>query len=100
MTIEWAVLLSTISVVAALVFNSINAAKQRKLEIQRDSREIAVIITKLDNITAAIAEMRASLTNHDDDIRDNRERLVKVEEAAKSAHHRLDCLERKISVQH
>lgn len=100
MTIEWAVLLSTTSVVAALVFNTMSATKARKQEIQRDSREIAVIITKLDNITAAITEMRAGFTNHDDDIKDNRERLVKVEEAAKSAHHRLDCLERKISVQH
>lgn len=100
MTIEWAVLLSTVSVVAALIFNTMSASKQRKQEIQRDSREIAVIITKLDNLAAAIAEMRASLTNHDDDIKDNRELLVKVEEAAKSAHHRLDCLERKISAQH
>lgn len=100
MTIEWAVLLSTISVVAALIFNSVNAAKQRKHEIQRDSREIAIIITKLDNITAAIAEVRAKLTSHDDEIKDNHERIVIVEERAKSAHRRLDCLEQKIASQH
>lgn len=97
MTIEWAVLLSTVSVAAALIFNTMSATKARKREIQRDSREIAVIITKLDNLAAAIAEMRTELTSHDDDIKENHERLVIVEEKVKSAHNRIDCLERKFS---
>lgn len=51
---------------------------------------MTTVIVKLESIGVGIAEIKSEMTNVKLDIKENRERIVKVEESAKSAHKRLD----------
>lgn len=92
MTIEIALLISVISVSFAIYAGISNLKRNQKLDAKTDATELTTVIIKLENIGAGIAEIKAEMNSVKNDIREDRERIVKVEESAKQAHKRLDEL--------
>ena len=50
------------------------------------------MIVKLENIGDGVSEIKSDMKNVKGEVQELRERLVVVEQSAKSAHHRLDGL--------
>ena len=99
-----AVIISIISVAFSVFFglftlglNLKNSKKSGKAELTEPVKENARINMKLDTISGNTAdikneviEMRKELNSHDN-------RIIKVEESVKSAHHRIDGLETRLN---
>lgn len=68
--------------------------KKMKEEVKEDTRYNARIESKLDYIGGDIKEVRDDVKAMGVRQEDMAERLVKVEESTKSAHHRIDGLEK------
>lgn len=114
-----AVCISIISTFAGIYFNSKNSKhtddedlkqqikekmedvkereRERAKEIEERTREYTIINTKLDNINFSNQEIKDRLNSAIKQIQDHGDRLIKVEESAKSAHHRLDTLENRMN---
>ena len=65
-------------------------------DIEARARENATINVKLDDIYGTTKEIKQDITSMRDDIKSHNDRLIRVEESAKSAHKRLDTLELKL----
>lgn len=98
MTIEVALLVSVTSLAFSIFFGIKNNKRSDAKEIEARVRENTKINMKLDNITSnttdiknEISEMRREINSHDN-------RLVKVEDSVKSAHHRINGIEERINI--
>lgn len=67
--------------------------RERAKDIEERTRENTIINTKLDNINFSNQEIKDRLNSAIKQIQDHGDRLIKVEESVKSAHHRLNTLE-------
>lgn len=92
MTIELAILLSVVSVSAALYFGISSKKRCDKTDAQKDSAEMATVIVKLENIGNGVNEIKADMRNMREEVAATRERVVAVEASAKQAHKRIDEL--------
>ena len=95
MAIELQTLLTIISVGAAVLFGFKNQLRNNDSDIERKSAETAMISQKLDNIGADVSEIKRDITTVRKDVTQLSERVIIVEQSAKSAHHRLDGIEEK-----
>lgn len=96
MTIEIALLISIVSVCFSVYFGLKNSKRTDTKDIEERVKENTRINTKLDNIIqdtrdikAEVSEMRKNISSHDN-------KIIKLEESVKSAHHRLDELTRRV----
>ena len=64
-------------------------------DVKRDTKEDAVLSTKLDYISRGVDDIRLDIKAQDKRIADIGNRLIRVEESTKSAHHRIDELTEK-----
>ena len=94
MTIEVALLISGVSVAFGIFAGISNLRRNQKLDDKRDATEMTTVIVKLENIGIGISEIKNEMTNVKNDIKESRERLIKVEESANQAHKRIDALEK------
>lgn len=78
------------TIVAVITFQ-----KSRDKDIRTNSRSEAVVSTKLDYIQRGVDDIRLDIKAQDRKITEMNEKLIKVEESAKSAHKRLDSIEEK-----
>lgn len=62
-------------------------------DIEERAKENAKINFKLDEISGTTREIKQDLASVRDEIKSHNERLIKVEESAKQAHHRISALE-------
>ena len=53
-------------------------------------KENTRINVKLDNISQATQEIKSEISSMREDIKSHNDRLIKLEESVKSAHHRID----------
>lgn len=95
--ITLAVVVSIISVVMSAYFGFRNAHKEDTKAIEKRVEDNTKINIKLDNICLQTSDIKSELTQIKEDIKVNNDRLIKVEESCKSAHHRLDTLEGRIN---
>lgn len=95
MTIEVAILLSVVSASFAVFFGLKGMRRNQKKDDTEEASTTTTVIVKLENISAGIAEIKAEMNNLRCDLREQRERLVIVEESAKSAHKRIDEIRKK-----
>lgn len=58
-----------------------------------DATKDTIVTTKLDYISKGVDDIRLDIKAQDKRISDLVERVIKVEESTKSAHHRIDSLE-------
>jgi len=92
-TIEIALLISGVSLAFGIYQGVANMRRNNKKDDQHDAMQLTTVIVKLETIGAGITEIKTEMQSLKNDIKDSRERLIKVEESAKQAHKRLDSLE-------
>lgn len=94
MTIELAMLISIISVVFGLYQGSSNLKRNSKADTKTDATQMTTVIVKLENIGNGISEIKTEMGNVKEDMKDIRDRVIRVEESSRQAHKRLDGLEK------
>ena len=97
MTIEVALLISVISVCFSVYFGLKNSKHTDSKDIEERVADSTRINVKLDNINQTTVEIKQEIASMRDDIKSHNDRLIKVEESIKSAHHRLDTLENRLN---
>lgn len=91
-----AIISTTISAIAVLI-SAISLARFYKKDNKESSDSLVRFETKIDNIGGQVTEVRDDVKAQGVLYSDMRERVAKVEESTKSAHHRIDGLEEKIN---
>lgn len=94
MTIEVALLISGVSLAFALYQGITNMKRNKTQDDKQDASELTTVIVKLENIGEGVNEIKSDIKNVKEDVIELRERVVAVEQSAKSAHHRIDLVER------
>lgn len=90
MTIEVALLISIVSVGFSIFFGLKNSKKSDEKEIsERIARDTRTDM-KLDEISSNVREVKETVKNIQNDIKDHEGRIVKLEASYKAAHKRLD----------
>ena len=97
MSIEITVLISAVSVAFAVYFGLKNSRRADTKDIEERVKGDTRINMKLDVISSDTKEIRSELSSMRDDIKQHNDRLIKVEESCKSAHHRLDSVEKRLN---
>ncbi|EPZ62706.1 hypothetical protein H476_3392 [[Clostridium] sordellii VPI 9048] len=69
--------------------------KKTAYDIEDDASQKTVVATKLDYISKGVDDIRLDIKAQDTKINTLVERLIKVEESTKSAHHRIDTIGKK-----
>lgn len=92
MTIEVALLISIVSVAFSIFFGLKNSRKSDEKEIaERIARDTRVDM-KLDEISSNVRDVKETVKNIQNDIKDHEGRIVKLESSYKAEHKRLDEL--------
>lgn len=90
MTIEVALLISIVSVAFSIFFGLKNSRKSDEKEIaERIARDTRVDM-KLDEISSNVRDVKETVKNIQNDIKDHEGRIVKLEASYKAEHKRLD----------
>lgn len=97
MTIELALLISIVSVCFSIGFGLKNNKRTDTKDIEERVKENTRINTKLDSICQDTKEIKVEIASMRDDIKSHNDRIIKVEESCKQAHHRLDTLEDRVN---
>ncbi|MBU5486455.1 hypothetical protein KQI86_19320 [Clostridium sp. MSJ-11] len=90
MSVELGVLCTIIGVAIGYLGYRRNGNK----DIQEDAKTIAFISTKLDYISNGVADIKADMRAQDKKISDLSDKVIRIEESTKSAHKRLDTIEK------
>lgn len=97
MSIEIALLISIVSVCFSVFFGLKNNKRSDTKDIEERVKENTRINMKLDNIASNTAEIKNEVSEMRKEINVHGDRIIKVEESVKSAHHRLDGLEKRLN---
>lgn len=89
------VIISILSLVVAAVVGFTNIKRNQSTDSRQAQAEMTTVIVKLETINSSVSEIKADVRNTRTDMQDLRDRLIIVEQSAKSAHHRLDMIEGK-----
>ena len=81
-------------IVAALV-GFTNIKRNQSADNRQAATEITTVIVKLDMINTSLAEMKADVRNQRAELQELRDKVITVEQAVKSAHHRIDTIQGK-----
>jgi len=90
MTIEVALLLTGISVCAAVYFGISAKRRSDKADARQENTAMTTVMVKLETIGAGVNEIKADIRNVREDVNATRERLIVCEQSTKQAHKRLD----------
>lgn len=93
MTLEFNTLLTIFSVFAAVYFAIKNNSRANDHDVSRKAEETAILSQKLDSISDDTKEIRKDIADTKMKVIDLSERVIIVEQSAKSAHHRIDRFE-------
>lgn len=81
MTIELSLLISGISVAAAVYFAIKGSNRAEKADIKSETASLTTVIVKLETIGTGITEIKTELAKVKNDMQEDHDRLVKVEES-------------------
>lgn len=95
MQVEITILLSFVSLCVAGVVAVTSIRRNKATDDKKEASDMTTLIVKLENIGNGVNEIKSDMRNMREDMQDLRDRLIIVEQSAKSAHHRLDALEGK-----
>lgn len=93
MTIELTVLISIVSVSAALYFGLKSSRRNDTKDIEDRAANNAKINTKLDNISNTVNDIKYDISATRKQVEEIDKRLVIAEQSTKSAHRRIDRLD-------
>jgi predicted nucleic acid-binding Zn-ribbon protein len=94
MTIEAALVISGISLAFGIYQGVSNLKRNEKEEVRTDASEMTTVIVKLENICTGISEIKSEMLNVKNDIKEDREKIIRIEESVKQAHKRMDTYEK------
>lgn len=97
MSIEIALLISIVSVCFSVFFGLKNNKRSDTKDIEERVKDNTRINMKLDNIASNTTEIKNEVSEMRKEINLHGDRIIKVEESVKSAHHRLDGLEKRLN---
>ncbi|CEQ19651.1 hypothetical protein [Paraclostridium sordellii] len=80
--------------IAGAMLGYMSYKKKNEKDIEDDASQKTVVATKLDYISKGVDDIRLDIKAQDTKISNVIERLIKVEESTKSAHHRIDTIEK------
>ena len=100
MTVEISLLISVFSFLFALYTGSKNIKKNDKQEIKNETSETITIMCKLEGISNGISDIKKELTNVKTDIKEDREKIIRLDESVKQSHKRIDDLEHRMEQYH
>lgn len=93
MNVDITVLVGFLSTVIGIIIGVIKAKRDSDKATREDAVKDTTAIVKLDYISKGVDDIRLDIKAQDKRITDLAERVIKVEESTKSAHHRIDGLE-------
>jgi peptidoglycan hydrolase CwlO-like protein len=93
MTIEVTILLSVIAVCLTAFFGYKTYIRNKKQDDQAEAGQSATIMTELKNIQSGIADIKKEVQDIKTDIKEDHDRIIRQEEALKSAFERIKILE-------
>ena len=94
MQVDLVVFLGVVSTVLAIAGTTYKFKKDGNDSVREATAEQIALSTKLDYIIKIIDDIKLDFRSQDNKIKEVSERLTKVEESVKSAHHRLDTFEK------
>lgn len=94
MTIEIALLISIVSVGFAIYFGIKSTKRADISDVTKKAEETATINVKLDQIGGDVRDIKYDMSTLKRDVQELTERVIVVEQSTKSAHHRLDTIEK------
>lgn len=92
MTIEVAYVISALSLIFGIYQGVTNIKRTQKVDVKQDASELTTVIVKLENIGNGITEIKAELNNVKNDRKEDREKIIRLEESLKSAWKRIEEL--------
>jgi hypothetical protein len=96
MKVDISLIISLISVAFAVFFGLKNNKRTDVKDIEERVKENTKINIKLDNIGQTTQDIKSEISSMRDDIKSHNDRIIKLEESCKSAHHRLDGLAKRV----
>lgn len=87
------IIISAASLVTAIYVAISNSKKNDKQETKTDASEMTTVIVKLENIGNGITEIKSEMKTIKTDMKEDHDRIIRVEESAKQAHKRIDELQ-------
>lgn len=91
-----AIIISAFSLAFA-VYSGVENLKRAEIhDVQDDSKNITSVMVELRYISKGVDDIKTEVSGLKNDIKDLSVRMTKVEESTKSAHHRIDDLNRKV----
>ena len=90
MTIEVALVISALSLAFGIYQGVSNMKRNQRTDNVQEASQMTTVIVKLENIGDGITEIKTDMRSVKDEIRDLRDRLIKVEQSTKDAHRRID----------
>lgn len=94
MSIEITLLISIIALASSVYFGLRGLKRNDAKDIQARAATDATINVKLDNITSAVNDIKYDISDTKTKVAEIDKKLVVVEQSVKSAHHRIDAIER------
>lgn len=96
MFVEVAIVISLVSLIFGIWSATSNLRRADRFENKTDATQLTTVIVKLESISNGVNEIKTEMMHVKTDIRDTREKLIKIEESVKHAHKRIDCCERSV----
>lgn len=94
--ISTAIVISVLSLLFSVYFNTRNSKRTDVKDIEERVRKDTLINTKLDSIASDTKDIRADVSEMRKSINMHSEKIVAIDASVKSAHKRLDGLERRL----
>lgn len=91
---ETGTIISLCAVVLSVISLLIKSHRDSSRDASQEAASTARMDAKLDAIASGVDDIRVDMRTMRDRLQDFGERLTAVEQSAKSAHHRLDLIER------
>lgn len=98
MQIELTILISVVTVALSAYFGLKNTKRTDTKDIEKRAKENTRINFKLDSIADLNREIKGEVSAMRDDIKAHNDKIIKLEENCKSAHHRIDGIEQRLNV--
>jgi len=90
MMVELAIVISVASFIITLIKTISDLRRGHTLEVKEDTSQLASVLVKLENISDGIADIKKEINTIKNDVRDDHDRIIRLEESAKQAHKRID----------
>lgn len=90
MTIEVALVISALSLAFGIYQGVSNMKRNQRTDNVQEASQMTTVIVKLENIGDGITEIKTNMKNVEGEVRELRDRIIKVEDSVKHAHRRIE----------